>query len=303
MIASRPSFRIHLRHAAFALFLLPFPAARAQLSSPEDLRYRLETTWNAWRSSMLQKDFAAWQQTTSAFRQMVTRNMIVSQKLPFPDSIFTIPVDPPDARTLRFLKVDSKGALSQIIYAGDLELAPPDSKIKDSLVVIRLLLEPTGWKVDSTRFVAIHTNPALAEQWARGDLAFLRGPDFALPDQLPPTPPACREPDHVAAVELIAPGSTARVTFLNIPYPVVSGTESRDLLMGGLANGRNEITLEILSVEDETAAKEGVRLSLLRLSPQTGARSERIWTTLVPAKPGKSTFTIEVSPAGTAVQR
>jgi hypothetical protein len=278
------------------------PKAQAQLEGPEELKFKLETTYKAWRGAMMEGKFEQWRATTSAFRQAVTRNMIVSQKMPFPQALFEIPVEPPDLRGLRLLDIRSRGAQAQLVYAGDLGLAPPDAPSKDSLLSIRFQLEPSGWKYDSSRFMAIHTNPDIVAMLAKGDVSFLKGADFALPAQMPPVPEACPVPDHVAAVELISPGATTRALFRGTAYPYVTDSDSRDLLMGGLTNGPNTLEVEVASVEDAGAAGKGIEVSLLLLEDGGKEGFRRVWTVKVAGKPGKTSFFLRVSPSGTVVQ-
>ena len=86
----------------FSLALRRSPSfSRFRSSRPGDAKLRddLDVAYNTWRLHLLRGNYDGWRATTSAYRQVKVRNLAVSEKRPFPASLFRQPMAPP--RSLR----------------------------------------------------------------------------------------------------------------------------------------------------------------------------------------------------------
>ena len=86
-------------------------ALAAPRPGDSQLRDDLDVAYNTWRLHMLRGNYDGWRATTSAYRQVKVRNLAVSEKRPFPASLFRQPMAPP--------------ALSPLMYVGTVVAGPP----------------------------------------------------------------------------------------------------------------------------------------------------------------------------------
>ncbi|NJM38831.1 MAG: hypothetical protein HC845_13720 [Akkermansiaceae bacterium] len=91
-----------------------FALISASLAAAQDeLRPALETTYSAWREAMMRKDSSAWQRVTAEHRRVEVQNRILSEKGPFPASVFALPAAPPSIQGLKFLEAKQNGATAK----------------------------------------------------------------------------------------------------------------------------------------------------------------------------------------------
>ena len=57
-------------------------------SAPASERAAMDRAYAAWRSAMISRDVVAWEKATATSRKVATRNLMISQKHPFPKSLF-----------------------------------------------------------------------------------------------------------------------------------------------------------------------------------------------------------------------
>ena len=92
------TFRSIFSLACCAAALLS-PASAAPRPGDAKLRDDLDVAYNTWRLHLLRGNYDGWRATTSAYRQVKVRNLAVSEKRPFPASLFRQPMAPPRARS------------------------------------------------------------------------------------------------------------------------------------------------------------------------------------------------------------
>lgn len=85
------TFRSILTMACCAAALLA-PASAAPRPGDAKLRDDLDVAYNTWRLHLLRGNYDGWRATTSAYRQVKVRNLAVSEKRPFPASLFRQPM-------------------------------------------------------------------------------------------------------------------------------------------------------------------------------------------------------------------
>lgn len=211
------------------------------------LRTSLDKTYTEWRSALLARNVVAWRTCTTAYRQVFTHNLIVSQKQRYPDAIFDLPVVPPDVMKLKLLEIEAVGETAHLIYFGkiDLGLGDASSSIPDNLLVLKFFKEKGGWKFDSTKFINLSDNPDMRESCQRGNPEFLKHPPFNPPGKAPAVPKPCKEPEKVAALRIQAFGYEVLASVNGYDGTPVVDTAEQQLIIGGLGRGDNPVKLEI----------------------------------------------------------
>ncbi len=211
------------------------------------LRRDLEKTFSEWRTAISTHNLASWQQRTASSRQLLTRNLIVSQKQPFPQALFDFPLHAPETSTLRFIKAEEKGATANLLFFGKADLGIPDpGEIPEQLVLLKFINEAGRWKFDTVKLINLESAPEILATLKNGNAATaLNMPEFSPTGIVPPTPKACPSPDHMAALQITSLGYATSATVNGFAVPVVRDAAEQHLIIGGLKDGENALTLEI----------------------------------------------------------
>ncbi|MEI6535564.1 MAG: hypothetical protein WCN98_09515 [Verrucomicrobiaceae bacterium] len=211
------------------------------------LRRELDRVFSDWRSAIATHNLAAWQQSTASSRQNLTRNLIVSQKQSFPQALFDFPLRAPETSTLRFIKAEEKGATANLIYFGKVDFGIPDAgEIPELILVLKFINESSHWKFDTLKLINLDSAPeVLASLKNGGNNAMLNTPELSPSGVVPPTPKACPVPDHIAALQITSLGYATGAKVNGFSLPVVSDGAEQHLIIGGLKDGENALTLDI----------------------------------------------------------
>ena len=145
----------------------------AVISTAQDaLRPALEANYNAWRQAIVNKDFGTWDRVTASNRKVEVRNLIYSEKRPFPASIFAIPAVPPALGGLKFLEATQSGPTAKASYFGKVDFEV-DGTPTDNLLVLSFIREGNTWLYDRADFVNLGGLPAVRRELETGDLSYL----------------------------------------------------------------------------------------------------------------------------------
>ncbi|MEM8956134.1 MAG: hypothetical protein AAGD22_18425 [Verrucomicrobiota bacterium] len=215
----------------------------------EALRQELERVYERWRTSILTKNFDRWRETTASYRQVITRNAIVSRKQLFPSSIFNAPITPPPTDGLQLLKLDEKNQTAVAVYYGPINFNLGVEEIPNNLLVLKFLFEDDAWRYDNSRYINLAGAEHIREKVAKGDFEFLEEQDFAPLGMIPPASKLCPDPDFAAHIHLVSIGYRTRAK-VNEFYEIdISQDGGTDIVTGGLQNGENTLKLEIERLE------------------------------------------------------
>lgn len=209
------------------------------------LRSTLDRVYHDWRSALINKNMEAWKRATSLYRQVVTRNLIVSGGQPYPASIFEIPIQPPEITKLRLLECEAKGNTAHLVYFGKVDLGLDAEEIPDNILVLKFINENGAWKFDTNRFMNLEEVPDIRAGLLNGTADFLNEPAFTPTGVVPPVPAECRKPPHMAALQIQSYGYETRAEMNGFDYPVVADNAEQQLIIGGLAWGKNDLNLRI----------------------------------------------------------
>ena len=276
------------------LALLPSPQARGDEA---ELRSSLLKVYSEWRSALLAKNLTAWRTCTTAYRQVQTHNLIVSQRLRYPDAIFELPVTPPDPLRLKLLEVEANGPTAHLIYFGkiDLGIGQGDvAEIPENLLVLKYFQDRGAWKFDSTKFINLADNPDMREACVRGNPEFLKHPPFNPPGVVPATPKPCKEPEKAAMLRVQAIGYEVIPTVNGYVGTPIVDTEEQQLLIGGLNRGDNEAVLQIKEIPIPEGEERYLEVEAVLMHDQPGQAVTRVFDWIPKVKPVPSSVKLNI---------
>jgi hypothetical protein len=251
------------------LLLLALTAGFLRSEDPDpELRRTLERIYSSWRQAMVGQDVSGWQQSTAAYRQMATRNLIVSQKQPFPHALFAVPVRPPETSTLRFLGTTVRGNTANAAYFGKVDLGLVEApQIPDSLLILKFIKESSGWKFDTTQLFNLGSAPEIQAALKNGGRAtFLDNPEFAPSGEVPPVPKACPNPDRIGVLQIASFGYATRATVNGFDVATVQDNAEEHLVIGGLKNGDNALVVEARQIPVPAGEKRSLEINAIILT-------------------------------------
>lgn len=211
-----------------------------------DLRRELERTYSTWRSAIASRDLGGWQKATAAHRQMITRNLIVSQKQPFPDALFNLPMRPAETSTLRFLQTRVAGNTAHTAYFGKVDLGLLDvAEIPENVLILKFVKEATGWKFNTSRLLNLAASPDIrASLQNGGSSSVLDDPEFAPDGVVPATPKPCPVPDRIGVLQVASFGYATKATVNGFEVAAVQDNAEEHIIIGGLRDGENPLVIE-----------------------------------------------------------
>lgn len=229
-----------------------------------ELQGGLESVYNTWRNAMTQKDFNAWKSTTAGYRQMETRNRIVSQRRRFPDALFTIPMAAPSLSNLVLLNTFAKGDTASAIYFGKANFGvATDQVISDNLIVLKFIRETGKWKFDKLRVIKFGNDPGLLQKIHNQDFSFLQDPTFQPSGIVPIIAKAVKIPAYLAELWIATNGFEVTVN-INRGNHIsrLKNDDGRYLIIGGLVKGQNTISLSITPVETKSTLPKRLEIGI-----------------------------------------
>jgi hypothetical protein len=244
------------------------PALVAQLSRAYDL----------WRSAMVAQDARAWAAAITTYRQVVTRNLIVSQKKNFPGAVFEVPVQPPEITGLRLLEAESAGETAHLLLFGKVDMGGDPALIPESVFMLKFFQERGGWKFDSSKLLRLNDQPEIARQIKDGGRPeFLDWPDFTPPGKAPAVPKLCAPPEHMAGCTFQTFGYETKLRINGHDYPAMTDHAEKLFVIGGLRTGANELVLEVRPVEIPPGEQRLLRLDFFVLSGREDKPPVRVY--------------------------
>ena len=226
-------------------FSMLLTCASAEAADDAALRKTLEKVYHDWRSALLNKNMDAWRRSTALYRQIVTRNLIVSGGQTYPDSIFEIPIQPPDITRLRLLECEARGPTAHLAYFGKFDLGLDVDEIPDNVILLKFFNENGAWKFDTNRIMNLADAPEVRAALQNGKADFLDEPAFTPSGVVPATPAECRKPQYIAALQIQSWGYETKASMSGYDYPAVADNAEQQIIIGGLVWGKNDLKLRI----------------------------------------------------------
>jgi hypothetical protein len=236
--------RLLLTFAASAVLAVQV-SADVTTPKPPDLETQLTRVFADWTKAMHEADTELWQKSTAQYRKNGMRNIVVSQKKPWPDSLFDTLVAPPDISGLKLAKVAEKGLTAQLIYYGKVDFQIESDEVPDGLLFLMFVKETDGWKFNTLRYMSLATAEEVADDASVGLFDFLDAPEFQPPGRVPPVPKLCPAPEIVGYVEIVSIGYETTMRIADRSEHTVIDNVQQGLIIGGLKAGINPVTVHV----------------------------------------------------------
>ncbi len=230
--------------ATFTAALLALITLPGACADTEALETELKAVFAKWSKAMVDSDKTAWAATTARYRQIGTRNRIVSQMRRWPDSLFDSPVSPPDVSEMTLARTMVNGVTAQLVYFGKADFGIEEGaevEIPDGLLFLMFVKESSGWKFNTSRFMSLAGAEEVGDQATAGDFSFLDAPEFHPPGKVPPLPKICNYPEVVAFIEIVSIGYETQLDIDGHSAHTVIDNVQTGLIIGGLKRAINPI--------------------------------------------------------------
>ncbi|MCB1134029.1 MAG: hypothetical protein KDN05_23120 [Verrucomicrobiae bacterium] len=249
------------------LIFLIFGALSMVCAAQAELRTALEASYNSWRSAVIRKDAATWQRVTAPHRRMEVKNLIVSEKRPFPAAVFDLPAPPPALDGLKFLEATRNGPTAKAAYFGKINFGVGGAPT-DNLLVLSFVQGGT-WLYDRADFVNLSALPEVRKELAAGDLKYLKETPEARPSGVvPPVPIEARSAKTIAKVYVFCPGREVQVQVNKISRHRFANAKEAEIVIGGAVDGPNEVQYSVKKLEGGTGTEAmTIRIYLLSETP------------------------------------
>lgn len=231
------------------IFFLCLLMSIIQVSAQDALRTQLESSYDTWRTSLIQKNSRNWQQATAPHRVAEVRNRIISEGKPFPATVFSLPAPPPALGNLKFLEASVNGRTAKAAYFGKVDFGVGGSPT-DNLLVLSFIRGATTWLYDRADYVNLTALPEVRKELARGDLQYLKGVPEAKPSGIvPPVPIQVNPATTLAKVYVFCPGREVQVQVNKVSRHRFANAKEAEIVIGGARPGSNEVQFTIRKLE------------------------------------------------------
>lgn len=253
------------------MFCVIFLCVTAFTHAESTLRPALESTYNAWRESVIRRDVTTWQKVTAEHRRMDIRNRIISEKRAFPATVFDLPSPPPALAGLKFLEVTQNGPTAKASYFGKIDFGVGGSPT-DNLLVLSFVRGGSGWLYDRADFVNLVALPAVRKELAAGDLSYLKEtPDAQPSGVVPPTAIAARPAKYIAKVYVFCPGREVQMQVNKISRHRFANAKEAEIVIGGALDGPNEVQFSTKKLDGATG-NEAMTIRVYLMSEVSGVK-------------------------------
>ena len=273
------------------LTLSPICVVADEAAGPEGsatpLQDTLVATYQGWRNSMLEGDYEAWKKFTANYRRAVTRNNIVSQKLKFPEALFSVPMKPASIDGLEPIQARAVGPTGQLVYYGRVDVGlelPEDTAIPESLLILKFIRDGSEWKFNTLSMLNIAGAADIERQIASKDYSFLEVGNFVPPGFVPLVPAPCPTPSYVAQIQITSFGYETEITINGVSKHKITDTATSELIIGGLKNKPNHVsvTCRPIAIPDSDDPEEKdiprkLEVSVFAMPNKENATAHRSW--------------------------
>lgn len=238
------------------------PTPPPGVSTP-GMQRQLEGLYQSWRDAMDRDDFQAWQQVTAQARQGEIRNQIVSQRLPYPEALFEIPMQAPKLEGLTHVDTLTRGDTASSVYFGLADFGISEvAEVRENFIVLRFIREFGVWKFDNLRVVKFGDDPSVLLKLRNGDNSFLEAPEFQPAPVPPPVPGPVNAPDYIAELWITAVGYEAKLSVNAQHHAAIANDSGRELINGGLVNGANRLSVTVKEIPVDVGTPRHLEIAI-----------------------------------------
>jgi hypothetical protein len=203
----------------------------------QDLRKIMEASFNAFTNALNTKDAIKFKNSLSASSYMNMKNMMLSAKQEFPQTIFESANDYKlDFTKLQFIKTIENGPTGNLIYY-DTE--------GENVILLKFVKEETAWKFSE---MESYGTAEIAKKMKAKDMSFLEDKKFKPQGVAPVVQKEVKSVDYMAMLDRT--GDYKISIWINgIEQESTNGGSKSGLLMGGVKKGKNTIEIKLSSLE------------------------------------------------------
>lgn len=249
---------------------LLFSAGIANAQDTKALSTNLIKTYQAWQQAMVKSDARQWQSLTASHRQMEVRNRILSEKRPFPASVFQTPTPPPVLNGLKTIHVSQRGSTAKIAFYGKVDFGV-GGEPSENIMLVKFTNEGGRWKYDKADFVNLTALPEVRKELAAGDLSYVKEtPEFQATGVVPQTPIAVNTAKYIAKVYVYCPNRQVEVQVNRVSRHSFKSTKEAEIVAGGAQDGLNSVVFSVKPLKGSTGKEAlAVRVYLMSEIPGT----------------------------------
>ena len=282
---------------AASISLILSPLLFAQAPSQQEL----EQVYAQWRQSMVNKDARKWSQMTSSRRKLDLQNRLLSERKPFPATLFQLPVAPPDLRGLTPARFQARGQTATAVYFGKVDFGVGGAPTENLLVLS--FVQEKGWKYDGAEFINLLALPDIRAALAKKDFSVLDKPEFT-PSGKSPQLPAIRlsaPVKYIAKVFCYCPGREVTVQVNRRSRHVLANTQAAEVVIGGAVDGENVVEYKVKNLPGSTG-KEPIAIRVFLMSEAPGVKVPAVYSYVVEEggavnTTGQGSFTVDAAVA------
>lgn len=257
--------------ARFLCLAFAASAGLAAAQTDSTLPANLVRTYQAWRQAMVRSDSAQWQALTSSHRKMEVRNRILSEKKPFPASVFQVPSAPPSLDGLKTIHVSQRGATAKAAFYGKIDFGV-GGEPSENVMLVSYVNEAGGWKYDKADFVNLSALPEVRKELAAGDLSYVKEtPEFQASGSVPPTPIAVNTAKYIAKVYVYCPNREVNVQVNRVSRHRFENTKEAEIVAGGAKDGLNDVVFNAKPLKGGSG-KEALAIRVYLMSEIAGTK-------------------------------
>ena len=243
---------------------------------------------------MVRSNYEGWLANTSAHRKAKVRNLAVSEKKPFPKSLFREDMAPPSIMPLRYIGSVVKGQTAAATYFGKIDWGIGGQPSENAYVLL-FTKEGGQWKYDQARFFNLTHLPKVRERLRNGDTSVLKEQDGFQPEgNIPSVPPLCPTPQYISKLYVDCPGRSVNIVVNNISSHHFEDMRFAEIISGGTRSGLNTINLQFSDMPDRKKGPLDIRIFIMPETPGNipGKAFEYIIPEGTNPVSGPTTFTI-----------
>lgn len=216
---------------------------------------------------MLRANYEGWQENTSAYRKVKVRNLAVSEKKPFPKSLFREDMAPPSIMPLRYIGTVVKGPTAAATYFGKIDWGIGGEPSENAYVLL-FTKERGQWKYDQARFFNLTHLPEVRKRLRNNDSSVLNEEDGFQPEgKIPPIPPVCPAPQYISKIYVDCPGRSVDTVVNNVSSHHFEDMRYAEIISGGTHAGANTVTLQFKDIPDRKKGHMDIRIFIMPETP------------------------------------
>jgi hypothetical protein len=271
--------RLPILCSIFITYLLAHTPIKAQALVDAQLKTKVEVVYMQWRDAMIKKNYNFWAQHTASHRQIHIKNRIVSEKKPFPASIFEVPASPPGLEGLTPLSIAANGATASAVYFGKVDFGVGGNPT-ENLILLNFINERGMWKYDNADFISLGGLEDVRKKIKAGDFTYIKQKDFQPSGVLPLQPIAVQSAKYIAKVYAFCPGREVKMKVNKISDHRFQDSKMSEVVIGGGLDGLNEVQFATKSLEGSTG-KEALCIRVYLMSTVKGVQPLKMYEYLV----------------------